>query len=97
MITGDAEFDRLTAGPRAQRRSAVFDGWLFKYVAVYNGDEVEVNEVYHCSPSAAVLARAGSQTSDLYIDLVDTILKFEGESVYDLLEKNDKSKGGDMA
>lgn len=96
MILSDAEFDRLTAGQKAQRRSADFDGWLFKYVAVYDDDEIEVNEVYHCSPSAAVFARAGIQTSDLYVDLVDTILKFEGESLYDLLEKNDEAKGEDV-
>lgn len=100
MILSDAEFDRRTAGKRTQIRSADFDGWLFKYVAAYEsgGDEmtVEVNEVYHCSPSAAVFARAGIQTSDLYVDLVDTILKFEVESLYDLLEKNDEAKGEDV-
>ena len=58
MIPSDAEFDRQTAGKLMKARSADFDGWLFKYVAVYDDDEIEVNEVYHCSPSAAVFARA---------------------------------------
>ena len=100
MIPSDAEFDRLTAGPRTQLRTAEFDGWIFKYVAVYSGEsdqiEIEVNEVYSCVPSDVVVARAGDIASDLYIDLVDTILKFEGGSVYDLLERHDEAKGEDV-
>ena len=95
MIPSDAEFDRQMA-TNTKRRTADFDGWIFDYLAVYEGDEVKVTEVYSCHPAESVKMRAGEKTSDLHLDLVDTILKFEGESLYDLLEKNDGLRGEDL-
>lgn len=94
MIPSDAEFDRQMA-TNARRRTTDFDGWIFEYLAAYESDETKVTEVYSCRPSKSVTMRAGEKTSDLHLDLVDTILKFEGESLYDLLEKNDATKGED--
>ena len=94
MIPSDAEFDRQMA-TNTKRRTADFDGWIFEYLAVYESDETKVTEVYSCHPSEPVKMRVGKKTSDLHLDLVDTILKFEGESLYDLLEKNDGLRGED--